>query len=90
MFVDIFIRFANSSFSAVEDEGVVFLVIAKSGETQDDIDVIVSISDGTARGVCVCVCVCMRAHVVQQNTAVQQNKAVCPNFVRSSLWETLC
>lgn len=50
MHVDIFISFASSSFSAREDEGAVFLEIRKSGETQADVDIIVSLSDGTARG----------------------------------------
>ena len=40
----------NSSFSAREGDNVVLLVISKSGETQDDIDVIVSLSDNTALG----------------------------------------
>lgn len=49
-YADIFISFTNSSFSAREDDNVIFLVISKSGVTQDDIDVIVSLSDATALG----------------------------------------
>ena len=49
-YVDILVSFAEASFSVSEGDNVVPLIITKSGETQDDIDVVVSISDGTARG----------------------------------------
>ena len=50
MYTDIFVSFTNGSFSAREGEGVVFLAVSKSGETQDDIDVIISLRDITAIG----------------------------------------
>ncbi len=47
---DIFIEFSSSVYSTSEGNNVAVLVITKSGETQEDIDVVVSLQDGSARG----------------------------------------
>ena len=47
---DIFVELASSEFFGTEGENLVWVLITKSGETEQSIDVVLSLSDGLAKG----------------------------------------
>lgn len=49
-FLDIVVELASSEFFVTEGENLVSLLIRKSGETEQDVDVVLSLSDGAAKG----------------------------------------
>lgn len=50
LFAVTFVEFSSESYTVSESENFVVLVITKTGVTQEDVPVIVSLLDGTAEG----------------------------------------